>query len=1396
VNSVDVNGNTCPRRPARNQACPLLCVRNPATDCPAHVRPACSDGRVFCGDGQCHQTCRGVVNICACSQSATELSMQYQPCMAGQMVNLPLLDPQRRAAQTQQACAADLDLGLNRIGNATGEPLTAEMPAQAWLACPVREPPAFTYTEAAFIALYVYFGTQLALLGIWHVFKKAREARVTAQEAAIAPTMAMQEKKQPSLLTRQADLDKRVRGSMGSSMPTSSLSDTLGSTLSDCHFSGYCNSWLGYTGLVSVYITTVLWGVLLALLVADYYGEVTGAAFGLLLTSEQSSIFFVVVWHFAAAWLVAINVAHPRMRNYFRLRVPLAQAQAVQVEKQQSTTVMMDEQTGAWVKRLRHAENQIRRLFGVDVIVQTVPIGVTATGRHYFEFQCTRYVHDEATGRFTPFTHDLGQTHRELRTHADGLTSKTAAYLRELLGPNFISVKVPSFPVAMMQEFRSFFYIYQVMCLWLWYYFAYAKIAAVQTVVILLSALVKVVIRLRAEKKVKQLAEYRAVCSLRRDGTWHEDVSTEALVPGDVIQLHDGQPLPCDAVILSGEVVVDESSLTGESMPVRKFAIRDEDTVFQPQAASRSATLFAGTTVLQAVPTGGASSVTALVIATNTATDKGKLVRKILFPATVSFIFNEQLRGVICVLLAWGIVCFGLAIWLMGRGNVGSWFYAMFAISYIMSPLLPAALVVGQSVAASRLRKKQIFCVDLPRVMIAGKVRVFCFDKTGTLTKEGLDYYGVHTIECAGDGGPVSFGRHEVEMDALPRLAQIGMAACHSVSVVNGRVIGNPVDAEQFRASRWSLHEGERPEYLDTLRPPKNASNADTLLLQQAHVVKRFEFVHARASMSVIVLDPTDGHLHVFVKGSFERIKEASTPTSLPANYDRVSAAYAAEGCYVLALAHRDLGAVSLDTIAELTRDDLECDCTFIGLLLFKNQLKPDTTDAIHELKEGDTRTVMITGDNALTGVFIGRQCGMVPKDARVLLGDVVPGTHSGQVYWRDVDTDASVDSVEAALAASITGAPVELAVTGRAFNALLQTGQMRPLLLHTRIFARMTPDGKVQCVQLFMERAITGMCGDGGNDCGALRVAHCGIALSDAEASIVSPFSTSVRSIFSCVELLRQGRAALATSFTGYKFMITYGQVMSFRGIWQYYFSVVMSEWVFIFIDSFITVGLSFVLTQALPARRLAPVRPTARLFGPQTLISAFGQILMNFCFLVGAFALLFRQPWFRCNEFDGAAIDNTKWWLMGDNYEAEMIACITLFQFLTAAAAYNFGHHFRRAWWRNYLFVGAWCAILALLSYIVIAPPNPVGCLFRINCGDPDVLVDLGYPQPSWTIERYNSPLGHNVMPEHYRWLIWGYAMINMACGIAFERFVVLGPARRWAMRRRPLQRLRMVR
>ncbi|RCH93756.1 hypothetical protein CU098_003001, partial [Rhizopus stolonifer] len=648
--------------------------------------------------------------------------------------------------------------------------------------------------------------------------------------------------------------------------------------------------------------------------------------------------------------------------------------------------------------------------------------------------------------------------------------------------------------------------------------------------------------------------------------------------------------------------------------------------------------------------------------------------------------------------------------------------------------------------------------------------QLFCFDKTGTLTKEGLDFYGAQPIL---QKGSVQFDQRQDTTDYLPYLMQIGLASCHAVTTLNDQLIGNPVDIEMFRATGWSL--SPRPsEFVDSLISPKGQ--------QHIHVLKRYEFSHARMSMSVAILDPATNKIHIFVKGAYEKIKDLANPASIPSDYDLVTSNQAKEGGYVLAIAHRQV-----DRVEDWSREEMEQDIDLLGLVIFKNQLKPDTAENMAELKRGDTRTIMITGDTALTGIYIARQCALAQPSARFLLGDYDQGL--GRVVWTDVDEpelfgDVNVDE---------RPEQVELAVTGKAFEWLVEQDLIRNYLLDIRVFARMTPAGKVQCVQLHMERGVTAMTGDGGNDCGALRAAHVGIAMSDAEASIVSPFSTSHRSVASCVELIREGRGALATSLTGYKYLILYGQVMMMLKIFTFYFSVSMSENIWIAVDVFITVFLTWAVSQSKAASKLAPQRPTAQLLGPQTLASGIGLVAINWLFLSCAFALLFKQEWFRCNEFDARAVDMSKWMLLSDNFEGEVLALACLFQFINNAAVFNFGYKFRQSFYKNYTLVILWFFYLAITSYWVLADPNRFGCMFRFNCGTPQVLQSLGYTPPSMDITAYNTPLGHNVMPVEFRWKFWGLMMGNVVTALAYEKFIVLGVVHHFLANKFPMNRLK---
>ncbi|CAO0791257.1 unnamed protein product [Mucor circinelloides] len=1379
VNDFDANGNQCSLPTYHAYPCPQLCVRD-ISQCPQDIRPpACPQGTTYCVDGECRETCDpSLKSACACPGAPALVGNVYSCSKNNNLrTNIENFDATNKANQSAVACARAA--GLDNIPIWTSNPESA-----MWGECPTPDYGQLTFTEPVYIALYAFYGSCLVTLIAWVLYKKSKEKLIKANFNKV----------QELRTEEYHDKEKNTVAKTDATNSNSATSDDGLSSIEeeeeDMVIHAYKRDWFGNIILAVFFLQTIGQIAYMIMMVQDYYTVYEKfRGFG-----EIQASTFMGMWYIFFFWFAALTIFRFRLPNFFRIRCSYAQGQYVQVERKEPALIFLEDQADKLMEFVRYLEMTAKRIAGMDVVVTNAPLKFTSSGTKYFIYQCTRYVYHPETELFSPHQFHLGETNAELASITQGLTTEEAQKREELIGPNFIEVYVPNFVVAMFQEFSSFFYIYQFTILWLFYYFAYWEVGIADTAVILLSAFVKVIVRLRSEKRIKSMAEFTDRVQILRDGTWQEK-STADLLPGDVFEVAEGKTTPCDGVILSGNIVADESSLTGEPLPIRKFPLKtDDNATYDRVGSSKISTIFSGTTISQAQPTEKGGRVTALVTHTGTATDKGELIKKILFPTHVSFIFNEHIKIVILILLIYSVFCLGLAIWMYATGT-SAWFYAMFVISQLISPLLPAALVVGQSVAAGRLRKKNIFCVDLPRILMAGKIQLFCFDKTGTLTKEGLEFYGAqpvvdsnNIVENRRNNTVAEFGKHEELIEDIPYLMQIGLATCHAVTTLNGQFIGNPVDIEMFKSSKWQL--SDRSDYVDSLTPANNPNAA-------VHVLKRYEFVHARMSMSVAVLDSTTNKIHIFVKGAYEKIKDLSNPESIPADYDRVTANQARQGCYVLALSHREIDMDQipggLEAFNHWTRDQMEENIDFLGLIIFKNQLKPDTAENIAELKRGDTRTIMITGDTALTGVYIARQCGLATSgNPRVLLGDY---NHSmGRVVWSDVDEpdtfpDVNVD--EYLLNKDHT--PIELAVTGKAFQWLVDRDLIRKYLLDIRVFARMTPNGKVQCVQLHMERGITAMTGDGGNDCGALRAAHVGIAMSDAEASIVSPFSTSNRSVRSCVELIRQGRGALATSINGYKYLILYGQVMAMLKIFGFYFSVSVSNLVWIAVDVLITVLLTWAVSQSRAATRLEAQRPTARLLGPQTLASGMGLVAINWLFLIGAFVMLFKQPWFLCNEFDSSAVDMSKWYLLADNYEGEVLALVCLFQFINNAAVFNFGYKFRKAFYRNYTLVFLWLAYLIMVSHWMLADPNQFGCLFRFNCGTKEVLEQIDYAPPPTYVDQYNTPLGHNVMPPEFRWKLWGLCVGNMAAALMYERLVVLGPVHTFLAKKFPVDRLK---
>ncbi|OAJ42778.1 hypothetical protein BDEG_26191 [Batrachochytrium dendrobatidis JEL423] len=1294
VNQFDLNGNVCPLPLRYSQLCPVLCVKDIAL-CPALVQPAaCPSGQFYCQDGQCHAgnslsaACpASMASVCSCGSDA--FASVISPVQSSGSTLFPCSPTQPRvnvkvwsnsSATMDENPAGDTDLALacaTALGLDTGS-IPANITTPFFKQC-LLTAKVLAMNEPEFVIFFGFIVVQSIILVLFQIY---RSVRSTSSHISTSGSS-----KQTTVFESGLEMESVIP----------SFKSTAKLAPSNIKFSGYRHDPLGTLVLATVVISSFVWLGIMSIIIGDYYQVFSGYSYRgtqmIFGDHDNLSRIFIVLWHIMTIWYVTLQINSAWLQTYFKTRAPLTRATHVLVEKEIPCAVQFSD-AGKWVLLMQRFEKTLQRMTKTDRAIKLTRVKYTTNGRKYIEFECVRYVMDSATGSFEPYSFNIGPKCSDLvfgKEQANGLPSTEAERRVELCGPNEIVFKIDTFARGLIKEFTGIFYIYQLMMLLIWYYYAYYYMGIVLTIVIIASGIVKIIVSTKSQQRVLEMATFHGRAKVFRDGIWTR-VDCSNLVPGDVIEIEASHnELSVDCVLVKGQVVADESSLTGEALPVAKFPIKNIDRVYNREESEKTNTLIAGCHILEARPDVEGESVMAIILATGASTSKGSLVKDILYPMPISFIFLEHLKIVIPMLAIWGVVMLFLSMAMLGSATADAWFYGMITISQILSPLLPAVLVIGQSIAADRLRAQGIMCVDLARITLAGKVKVFCFDKTGTLTKEGLDFLGTHAI----DKDKAEFKVVKTEFESFDDEMKQAMLCCHSLSMVGSQHVGNFVDIEMFKATAAVLD--TRSGSTTMIIPNRISDNINTM-----HILKRFEFVHSHAYMSVVAMNTVTNRITVYIKGSFEKVQELVNPFTLPANFEAVSKSHSSTGCYVLAIARRELpeGTLAAD-LHTWTREQFEYGADMVGLLLFRNQLKPDTVTALEELRGGGCRVVMITGDHVNTGIHIAQTSGMICQDWQgvdpiVALGDVDKSQDT--VHWTLVGSDKRISrsELENMLGQSRSGLqPVELAVTGKAFNMLVRDGFMNEYLFETRVFARMSPEDKVQCVRLHMTHCITAMCGDGGNDAGALKASHAGVSLSEAKSSVVSHFSSRNRSIHSCVNLLKEARCSLDVSFASYKYLIMYGEILAFVGLIQYYFVVNMSQAMWILIDG-ITIPISWALTMSKPSRRLVNSRPTARLLGFETIASIVGQIFINIIILVIATALLFKQSFLKCSEFDGNKADMRRWWELADNFEGEVTGLITAFQIIHASAAFNLGSKYRNGFMMNrpfFMVYTVWC-------------------------------------------------------------------------------------------------------
>jgi magnesium-transporting ATPase (P-type) len=604
--------------------------------------------------------------------------------------------------------------------------------------------------------------------------------------------------------------------------------------------------------------------------------------------------------------------------------------------------------------------------------------------------------------------------------------------------------------------------------------------------------------------------------------------------------------------------------------------------------------------------------------------------------------------------------------------------------------------VVTVGIAAKRLQSKCISSIQPDSLLLAAKCDLAFFDKTGTLTKQGMDF---ESIQCPND-----------EDQALARLCTLGISVCHTLSVTTkGEIVGTQVDMAAFKSTRAVL--------------ARRKGHCTRVILKNETytILREFEFDNERKTQSVVVKDGS-GAVYAFVKGSPEAIRAASLPYTVPTTFDKAVNNAADLAVYQLAIGFKFIGqGSSTADLQNFDRREIESNLFFGGFLHFRNALREDSRAVLQELKDAQIATAMITGDNVLTGVAIAKEAGMISPNETVFVGRKVSRS---VIEWANTEKSDDVRTNQQILE-EMSSHDVSLAITGEAWKVLRKTDPEEAVCIgkNVRVFGRCDPADKVSVVTSFSERGhVTLMCGDGQNDCGSLKAASVGVALSSAEASIVAPFTSLDKNITAVTDVIREGRCASASAIASYSSYIMYGQLTALLVTLGAYFNNWIDGNGWMFLDCVWSTTMGFSIPLATSARRLSPRSPTSSLLSQETIASVGGTLLWHFVFLTLAFVALWNQDWFSCRK-----ISSHSEWAGVDTYESQVMFLIVAFQVIINGAVLNFGYTFRESWYKNYVltfFVAAWF----LFIFLFTLQPSKFSCFVRVNCVNEVSMVETG--------------------------------------------------------------------
>ncbi len=561
--------------------------------------------------------------------------------------------------------------------------------------------------------------------------------------------------------------------------------------------------------------------------------------------------------------------------------------------------------------------------------------------------------------------------------------------------------------------------------------------------VVFVNAIIGFIQEANALKAINALAQALNIsATVLRDGQ-RRTVSASDLVPGDIVYLQSGDKVPADLRLLQcRELQIDESALTGESVPVQKRpATLDESTGL----ADRTNMAYSSTLVTYGTSLG-------IVVETGDRTEIG-LINKMIGSATeletpLTVKMSQFSLLLLWVIVGMAVLTFAVGVW---RGqSMLDMFMASVALAVGAIPEgLPAALTITLAIGVSRMAKRNAIIRKLPAVETLGSTTVICSDKTGTLTQNQMTvqaiFAGGEAFQISGSGytpeGEFSLDGKTISPSHYPALHECLKAGllCNDARLIVEKdswcIEGDPTEAALLVvAHKAGLHHANVSD---------DHPRLDAIPFESQH-----QF------MATLHHNLAEDERHVYLKGSLESLLARCDSTfdsqlkRVPLDKEvlhRQLELMATQGLRVLAFARCDHCSNAVQ------HHEVDGGLTFLGLQAMIDPPRPEAAASIAACYRAGIQVKMITGDHPVTALAIARQLAMKQTE-QVMTGSELQGIEENH-YSQLVDKYS--------------------------------------------VYARISPAQKLQLVKALQANGhVVAMTGDGVNDAPALRQANIGVAM------------------------------------------------------------------------------------------------------------------------------------------------------------------------------------------------------------------------------------------------------------------------------------------------------------